>query len=130
MHETGQRPLSPHLQIYRLPLTAKISILHRATGALLFIGTLLISVILIIAASGSEHWQSLHSILSSVPGKLLLLGLTFALYFHLCSGIRHLLWDIGKGFSPQATNRSNALIIIGSSILTLLTWFIAWSLNT
>ena len=122
---TDQRPLSPHLQIYKMPITAVLSILHRGTGAVLFIGLLLMIGVLVVAASGADSWQTLHSLLSSWFGKLVLFGFTFALYYHFCNGIRHLLWDIGKGLSVAEVHKSAWVVIISSVILTLLTWLIA-----
>ncbi len=127
MSSDDKRPLSPHLQIYDLPLTARLSLLHRGTGILLFVALWVLTGVLVAAAGGEESWQQVHGYLSSWPGRLVLLGFTFSLYFHLCSGIRHLFWDIGKGFSSQNVAISNALIILVSSLLTLLTWLLAWS---
>lgn len=120
-----KRPISPHLQIYDLPLNAKLSILHRGTGAILFIGLILMVWILTAAAAGAESWQSMHGFLSSWFGKLILFGFTFSLYYHFCNGIRHLFWDIGKGLELSDTERTGKLVIITSVALTLLTWLIA-----
>lgn len=119
------RPMSPHLQIYKLPLTAKLSVLHRGTGAVLFIGLILMVLVLLSAANGSESWQSMHAFLSSFFGKLVLFGFTFSLYYHLCNGIRHLYWDIGRGLELDSVRKS-ALATLGISVfLTLLTWVVA-----
>lgn len=120
-----KRPMSPHLQVYDLPLTAKLSILHRGTGAVLFIGLLIMVWVLAAAAGGAESWQTMHSLLSSWFGKLVLFGFTFSLYYHLCNGIRHLLWDIGQGFSAQEVQKSSIVVLATTVILTLLTWLIA-----
>ncbi len=120
-----QRPMSPHLQIYDLPLTAKLSILHRITGTMLFIGLILMIWVLAVAANGAESWQGMQAFLSSWFGKTILFGFTFALYYHLCSGIRHLLWDIGKGLTLEDSQRSNLIVLIVCTILTFLTWFIS-----
>ena len=120
-----KRPLSPHLQVYDLPLTAKLSVLHRGTGVVLFIGLILMVWIFTIAANGESSWLSMHRFLSSWLGKLILFGFTFSLYFHLCNGIRHLLWDIGKGLALNAANQSNRIVLIASVILTIVTWIIA-----
>jgi len=119
-----KRPMSPHLQIYDLPLAAKLSILHRATGAILFVGLILIVSVLYISSSNIGSWHSLHSFLSSWIGKTILFSFTFALYYHLCNGIRHLLWDIGKGLSLKQTELSNKLVLGASTLFTLLTWLI------
>ncbi len=116
------RPMSPHLQVYNLPLTAKLSILHRATGAALYIGIILMVWVLAAAANGAESWQNMHELLSSWFGKLVLTGFTFSLYYHLCNGIRHLFWDIGKGFELIEAKKSSIIVITASVVLTLLTW--------
>ncbi len=120
-----KRPMSPHLQVYDLPLTAKLSILHRVTGAVLFAGLILMVWVLAAAAGGADSWQSMHGFLSSWIGKLILLGFTFSLYYHFCNGIRHLLWDIGKGFELKDAERNGKIVIGASVALTLLTWLIA-----
>jgi len=118
-----QRPMSPHLQVYKLPLTAQLSILHRATGVVLFVGLLLMSAGLAIMAQGNESWRVLQHFLSSYSGKLLLFGFIFSLYYHLCNGVRHLLWDIGKGLTLKVARQSGIAVLIVSSLLTLMTGF-------
>ena len=125
MSWNDKRPMSPHLQIYDLPLTAKLSILHRGTGAVLFIGLILMVWVFAVAANGEASWQGMHSFLSSWFGKLVLFGFTFSLYFHLCNGIRHLLWDIDKGLALVDANKSNLIVLGASAVLTVLTWLIA-----
>lgn len=120
-----KRPMSPHLQIYKMPITALLSIIHRGTGAILFIGLLLLIWGLVAIANGLDTWQVMHLFLSSWFGKLLLLGFSFSLYYHLCNGIRHLLWDIGKGLSVNEVHQSAWIVIIMSLILTIMTWVIA-----
>lgn len=122
---TDPRPMSPHLQIYRMPITAVLSVLHRATGVILFLGSLLMIAVLISLANGAESWQVMQGLLSSGLGKLVLFGFTFSLYYHFCNGIRHLLWDIDKGLSVAEVHKS-AWVVLGSSVvLTLVTWMIA-----
>lgn len=120
-----KRPMSPHLQIYKLPLTAKLSILHRGTGAALFAGLILMVLVLVSAAGGADSWQSMQGFLSSWFGKLVLFGFTFALYYHLCNGIRHLAWDMGKGFDLKDAALSGKIVIGASVALTILTWLLA-----
>ncbi len=120
-----KRPMSPHLQVYKLPLTANLSILHRGTGAILFIGLILMVCILTAGASGYESWQSMHGFLSSWFGKLILFGLTFSLYYHFCNGVRHLFWDIGQGLDLESAHKSGKAVIVTSITLTLFTWLIA-----
>jgi succinate dehydrogenase / fumarate reductase cytochrome b subunit len=123
---TDKRPMSPHLQIYRMPITAVLSVLHRATGAVLFLGLLLMIAVLVAAANGLESWQIMHRFLSSWFGILVLFGFTFSLYYHFCNGIRHLLWDIGKGLSVSQVHKSAWVVLGGSVCLTFLTWIIAY----
>ncbi len=119
------RPMSPHIQIYKLPFTAKLSILHRGTGAVLFAGLILMVLVLLSISNGAESWASMQGFLSSFIGKFILFGFTFSLYYHLCNGIRHLFWDVGMGFEMEDAIKSG-LAVIGSSVfLTLLTWIIA-----
>ena len=120
-----KRPMSPHLQIYKLPFSAKLSILHRGTGAVLFFGLLLMIWVLLSAANGAESWESMHSLLSSWFGYIVLFGFSFSLFYHLGNGIRHLFWDIGKGLERDQAKKSGQALIAGSIILTLLTWLVA-----
>lgn len=119
------RPMSPHLQVYKLPITAKLSILHRGTGGALFLGLILMIAVLASAASGPESWASMHSFLSGFFGQLIIFGFTFALYYHACNGVRHLFWDIGKGLDLENARKSGIAVLIASVVLTLLTWLIA-----
>ena len=97
-----ERPMSPHLQIYDLPITAKLSILHRATGAVLLFGLLLIVIVLMALAMGEQSWKIVHDLLVHWLGLGVLFGLTFSVYYHFCTGIRHLLWDTGKQMEKQS----------------------------
>jgi succinate dehydrogenase / fumarate reductase cytochrome b subunit len=99
--------------------------LHRGTGVVLFIGLMLMVWVLAAAAAGPQSWQSMHSFLSNWFGKLILFGFTFSLYYHFCNGIRHLFWDIGKGFKLEDAHKSGIAVIFASVILTVLTWLIA-----
>jgi succinate dehydrogenase / fumarate reductase cytochrome b subunit len=117
------RPLSPHLQVYRLPLAAWLSISHRITGVGLTLGTLLMAWWVTAAAYGEEAYVTFTSFLSAWYGMLILLGFSLALFFHLCNGIRHLFWDAGKNFSIAETKLTNAIVIAGTIILTVVAWF-------
>jgi len=121
------RPLSPHLSIYNLPLTARLSILHRVTGVGLAGGVLLLAWWLIAIGSGdAASYELFQTCMTSIPGRLVLLGFTVALNFHLCTGLRHLYWDTGKGFDVSTHGRSGALIIIGTAVLTIGEWALAY----
>jgi len=119
------RPMSPHVQIYRLPLTAIVSITHRATGVALSFGALLMVWILASVAAGPEGYASVHSHLAAWYGQLFLFGFTFALYFHFCHGVRHLFWDIGWGFDLEIADRNAVLTIAVAAVLTLVTWLVS-----
>lgn len=121
----NNRPTSPHLQIYQLPLTAKMSISHRATGVFLSAGLALTVLFLVALAEGPSSWESVHGFVASWFGQLVLFGFTLVLNYHLCNGIRHLFWDIGHGFSLEAASRSNNIVLTATAGLTLLVWIVA-----
>lgn len=124
-----ERPLSPHLQIYRLPLNAILSITHRLTGLSLALGAVLLVGLLIAAAAGSQAYYAVHPLLTHWPGQLVLLAFTLALYFHMCAGIRHLFWDAGRGYELDTARRSAWAVIVGAVLLTALTWGVAVVIN-
>ena len=117
-----QRPLSPHLQVYKLPLTALMSISHRASGAGLAAGTLLVAAFLIAAASGEEHYNCVMDFATSTIGTIILFFWSAALYFHMCNGIRHMFWDTGRCLAKDKAQRTNYYVIIAALILTIATW--------
>lgn len=118
----AKRPLSPHLQVYKLPLTALMSISHRVTGAALAMGTLLVTAFFIAAASGEDHYNFVMGLAAHPLGKLVLFLWSFALFFHMCNGIRHMFWDIGKNFDKASANRSNYYVIAGAIAVTIFVW--------
>lgn len=121
------RPLSPHLQVYRPQWTSVLSISHRATGVALAFGTLLLVYWLAAAASGPEAFALAQRLIGSIVGQLLLLGWTFALFYHFCNGIRHLFWDAGYGFELRNAYRSGLAVLAGSAVLTLLFWAVGYA---
>jgi succinate dehydrogenase / fumarate reductase cytochrome b subunit len=114
--------MSPHLQIYKWHVTMVVSILHRATGVALVIGTFFLVGWLWAAAYDPACFASIHKFFTSFLGKLMLFGWALSFYFHFCNGIRHLVWDIGKGFEVHTAERTAWVVIIASVVLTLLTW--------
>ncbi|MBL8806762.1 MAG: succinate dehydrogenase, cytochrome b556 subunit [Rhodospirillales bacterium] len=118
------RPLSPHLQVYRPQITSVLSITHRATGVALAVGTLMLTCWLVAAAAGEAAFNSVNSFLGSTLGRLLLLGWSVALFYHLANGIRHLFWDAGLGFELKAAERSGWFVIAFTAVATLLAWSI------
>jgi len=120
------RPLSPHLQVYKPQLTSVMSIMHRATGIALAVGTLLLVFWLIAAATGERTFGDIQAFNASLIGKLLLFGWSFALFYHLCNGIRHLVWDVGVGLDPS-TARTTAFAAYGAAAgLTIIVWIWAF----
>jgi succinate dehydrogenase / fumarate reductase, cytochrome b subunit len=106
------RPLSPHLQIYRLPLTAILSITHRITGVFLLLGMVFLVILLMAVADGVKEFTSLQSFLTSWVGRLALWAWLSALFFHLTHGVRHLIWDTGQGLSKETLGRDAGMEII------------------
>tara|TARA_B100000073_G_C23700851_1_gene560274 strand:+ start:1178 stop:1567 length:390 start_codon:yes stop_codon:yes gene_type:complete len=119
------RPLSPHLQVYNLPLTALLSISHRITGVSLTLGVVLLSLWVLSAALGEEEYNLFSLFLNFWLGKLILFGFSVALFYHLCNGIRHLFWDIGMNFDLKKTMLADYTVLFSSIILTILVWFFA-----
>lgn len=122
---TADRPLSPHLQVYRLPFNALTSISHRISGALLAAGSLVLVYWVLAVAAGPEAYAGAQAFLGSLPVQLLMLLWTFALFYHLCNGIRHLFWDAGYGFELETARRSGQAVIGAAVLLTLFAWLIA-----
>ena len=118
-------PTSPHLQIYRLPLTALLSIAHRITGVILAIGCVLLVWMLALAANNAAAYQQLVPHLGSWYGQVFLLGFVFSLYLHFCNGVRHLFWDVGYGFELETVDLTAKLAIVMATILTIATWLVA-----
>lgn len=118
------RPLSPHIQIYRWPLSMALSILHRATGIALGVGTLLLAWWLVAAATSPEAFATVQSFMGSALGLLLLLGWSATLIFHFFTGIRHLVWDAGYGFDAPQYNNTGWAVIVATVVCTLLVWII------
>lgn len=120
----GNRPLSPHLQVYRLPLPAITSILNRAAGHAMVAGLLLLSFWLVGAAAGGGLWGSADWLTRSWFGFLVLLGSCWALWYHFLAGIRHFFYDAGEGLEIETARKSSIAIIAGSVVLTLLSLII------
>mgnify|MGYP001244701956 CR=1 FL=1 len=116
------RPLSPHLSVYRWQIQMVTSILHRATGIALAVGTILFVTLLLALAAGPDAYAGVAAFGRSWVGCVLLVGWTWALAFHLLNGIRHLLQDLGLGFLPAQFVRNGWLVVIGSIVLTVLAW--------
>lgn len=124
-----ERPLSPHIQIYRPMLTMMMSIVHRITGAALYVGTLILAAWLIAAASGQASFETAQAIYGSFLGRLVLFGYTWALLHHMLGGIRHLIWDTGRGFGAVERELLARLTLGGSIVLTVLLWIVAYAVR-
>lgn len=116
------RPLSPHLQIYRPQITSVLSILHRITGFALSIGLVLLAGLIISAAFGQQSFDLVRGQMGTWYGYILLMGWSWAFYYHLCNGIRHLFWDIGKGFELSTVTTSGWAVLLASLTMTVVTW--------
>jgi len=123
------RPISPHLQIYKPQLTSVLSITHRATGVFLSLGIPLFVYWVWSLEQGPEAYATARAFIGSVFGRALLFFWSFAFFYHLCNGIRHLFWDIGKGFELPDVYRSGWLVVGVSAGITLLTWVAAYMLR-
>ncbi|MEA2940961.1 MAG: succinate dehydrogenase / fumarate reductase, cytochrome b subunit [Bradyrhizobium sp.] len=124
-----ERPLSPHLQSYRITLTMAMSILHRITGVALYFGTLLLAWWLIAAATGPGPYSHVQAFTGSLIGRLIVFGYTWALLHHLLSGIRHFIWDLGYGFKASEREALTWGALIGGISLTVLLWIGAYAIG-
>lgn len=125
--QSDNRPLSPHLQIYRLPFTALTSISHRISGVLLCVGALVLVYWLAALAGGPRSYATANAVLGNGFVQLLMFVWTFVLFYHLCNGIRHLFWDVGYGFELETARKSGMAAIVAAGVLTLVAWIIALS---
>lgn len=124
---TRERPLSPHLQVYRWQIQMASSILHRITGIYLSVGGIAIALALVAIAAGPDAWAQVHAVSGAWYGLLFLFGWTWSFAYHLLNGIRHLAQDAGYGFSIPAFIRNGWLSVIGSLLLTAAVWWVAMS---
>ncbi|HVY42010.1 MAG: succinate dehydrogenase, cytochrome b556 subunit [Bacteroidota bacterium] len=124
-----QRPISPHLQIYRPLINMVASILHRITGAALYFGTLLLAWWLVAAAAGPEQFALINSFFASPLGLLILVGYTWAFMLHLLGGIRHFIWDTVRGFELSTVNALCWSSLLGSFVLTAFVWLVVLRLK-
>ena len=124
---TRERPLSPHLQVYRWQITMTMSILHRVTGVILVVGAFALAWWLMALAAGGETYLDAAACLASPLGKLFLFGFTLSLVYHLLNGIRHLLWDAGWGFEIPEFYASGWTVAALTVVFTLVIWIVASS---
>ena len=119
------RPLSPHLSIYRWPVTMVSSILHRATGVAMAVGFIALVGWLFDAASGPEVYASFIGVMDSTLGCIVLVGFSWAFFYHLANGIRHLVWDTGRGLEKEQASASAWFVIVASVVLSAIFWWVA-----
>lgn len=119
---TNNRPLSPHLQIYKFIPTMAMSIMHRITGGALYFGTILVAVWLVAAASGEQYFNQVNGLFGSLVGQIILFGYTWALLHHLLGGLRHIMWDLGYGFGTEFSTKLAKANLVASIALTVLVW--------
>lgn len=116
------RPLSPHLQVYKPQITSVLSILHRATGVALCGGVMIFALWLAALAGGPESYNDFTAVARTWPGQIILLGISFAFFYHLCTGIRHLFWDAGMFLELSEVYKSGRLAVAAAVLLTAVTW--------
>lgn len=120
-----ERPLSPHLQVWRWHITMWTSILHRASGVALYVGALIVAGWAVSLASGPEAYATFKAVLGSPLGKLVMFGLTLAVFYHLANGVRHVVWDLGHGLDVKSANATAVLVLAFTVAATVAVWVIA-----
>ncbi len=121
----SKNPLSPHLQIYRWHISSLISITQRISSVINLLAIILIFFWLLVLSFGESNYELFLLISNSFIGKFILIGFTWSMSFHLLSGIRHLVWDLGYGFEIKTANISGIIVIIFSLTLTIIFWLLA-----
>ncbi|WP_395673092.1 succinate dehydrogenase, cytochrome b556 subunit [Phenylobacterium sp.] len=121
-----ERPMSPHLSVWRWHITMLTSILHRATGVALYVGALIGAAWAVSLASGPEAYSTFQGLLGSPLGLVVMFGLTWSVFYHLANGIRHVVWDLGHGLDVKSANASAVLVIAFACAATLAVWAIAF----
>jgi len=125
MMSNSERPTSPHMSVYRWPISMTLSILHRMTGVALAVGLVVYVAWLMAAAGGSNDYRQFVDLMQTPLGRIALVGWSLAFFFHLCNGVRHLFWDTGRGFEMSQVNASAWTVVVTSVVMTLLYWWLA-----
>jgi succinate dehydrogenase / fumarate reductase, cytochrome b subunit len=125
----AQRPLSPHLQIYRFTITMAMSIAHRISGAALYLGVLMMAWFLIAVARGPEAYAHFAWYVHSLVGRTVLFGFSWALFHHMLGGVRHLIWDAGYGLDAPRRDQLAWATLIGGFVLTLAAWALGYAVR-
>ena len=123
----AERPLSPHVQVWRWHVTMLGSILHRISGMALYVGAFIVAAWAISLAYGPDAYDDYMGLMSSWFGRLVVLGLTAAAFYHTANGIRHLVWDAGRGFNPRLADMTGIAVIVFTVLATAATWFVAYA---
>ncbi len=126
MQTKNNRPLSPHLTIYRPQITSMLSISHRASGVLLALAAVLLVWWLSALAVGPEYFATVQGVLGSGLGRIVLFFVSLAVFYHLCNGIRHLVWDTVHGFELEAVHRGGWIVVAAAVVLTVAVWSAAY----
>ena len=121
---SDNRPLSPHLGIYRWQISNTLSILHRLTGVGLAAGSLILVAWILVAAAGAEPYREFVSVLAGIPGRLVLVGVSYAFFYHLFNGVRHLFWDAGMGFELGRARVTGWAVVAASILATAAFWLV------
>lgn len=121
----ADRPVSPHLEIWRWHITMATSILHRATGIALYVGALILAGWAVALALGPGAFAAYRAALANPLGQLVLFGLTVSLFYHLANGVRHLAWDAGEGFEPRTADMTGAAAIAFGVVAAIAIWLVA-----
>ncbi len=119
-----ERPLSPHLSIYRWPITMTLSILHRITGVAMSAGLIALAYWIIAVAAGGAHYDQAVTLMASMLGRLCLIGWSFSFFLHLANGVRHLFWDVGRGFEITQANASAWFVVAFAIAMTSIFWVV------
>jgi succinate dehydrogenase / fumarate reductase cytochrome b subunit len=120
-----ERPMSPHLQVWRWHITMATSIAHRATGVALYAGALIAAAWAVSLASGPDAYAQFKAIMGSPIGLIVMFGLTLSFFYHLANGIRHLVWDAGHGFEIRSANATAVAVFAFAAGATVVVWIIA-----
>lgn len=118
------RPLSPHLSVFRWPITMVLSILHRMTGVGMAVGLLVYASWLMAAVGDADYYELVTDALDSLPGRAFLVAMSASFFLHLANGIRHLVWDAGMGFEKSQANASGWFVVITTVVLTVVFWWL------
>jgi len=121
------RPISPHLTIYRWPVTMMTSITHRITGVALSLGAVILAWWLVSVSNGPEGWEGFHAIMDTPLGILVLFGITWSLAYHLFAGLRHLAWDLGYGFEKRLAERNSVLVFALSFLAAIVIFAVVYT---